>query len=215
MTALAACCAAAVLLASSGCGEAQRNSSEPHRAYSVQLVRARFPAKQAIARNAALEIVVRNTSSRTIPNVAVTVDSLSYKSSYPELADRLRPVWVVNHGPGPLATPPPELESVGSAGGATTAFLNTWALGAVPPGGEKAFVWNVTPVKAGTHTVHYRVSAGLDGKAAAQLAGGAPAAGRFVVRVAPKPPATHVNPQTGAIVPGPSPTPAGPLPAAP
>lgn len=181
----------------------------------MQLLQASFPAKQAVARNAALEIAVRNTSGHTIPNLAVTVDSFSYKSSYPGLAERLRPVWVVNHGPGPLATPPPELESVGSAGGATTAHVNTWALGPVPAGGEKAFVWNVTPVKAGTYTVRFGVSAGLDGKARAQLASGAAAAGQFTVHVAPKPPATHVNPETGAIVAGPSPTPAGPLPAAP
>ncbi len=94
-------------------------------------------------------------------------------------------------------------------------LVNTWALGAVAPGAQKVFVWDVTPVKAGRYTLHYQVSAGLDGRARARLANGGLAGGQLTVRVAPKPRLTHVNPQTGSIASGPSPTPAGPLPAAP
>lgn len=93
--------------------------------------------------------------------------------------------------------------------------MHTWALGALAPGATKTFVWQLTPVKAGTQAVRYAVAAGLDGRARARLSNGHLAAGSFSVRIAPRPPATHVNGETGAIQSGPSPTPAGPLPAAP
>lgn len=202
-------------LIASGCGEGQRNAAEPKGSYDVEVVSARFPHKQSIARDTALEISIRNAGAHTIPNVAVTVDSFSYKSTYPNLAANLRPTWIVNQGPGAIARPPVASESVNPPGGAQTSFVNTWALGALAPGAVKTFVWKVTPVKAGEHTVHFQVNAGLDGKARAQLAGGERAGGQLTVQVAPKPPATHVNPETGAIESGPSPTPAGPVPAVP
>jgi hypothetical protein len=211
---LTGCCACAAALAS-GCGESERTAAEPKGTYDVEVVSARFPRKQAIAHDSSLAISVRNTGTHTIPNVAVTVDSFSYKSAYPNLAANLRPTWVVDQGPGAIAKPPVESESVNPPGGAQTSFVNTWALGALAPGSVETFVWKVTPVKAGRHTVHFQINAGLDGNARAELAGGNRAVGQFTVQVAPQPRATHVNPETGAIVSGPSPTPAGPIPAVP
>jgi hypothetical protein len=225
---LVVACGVPASLLAYGCGEAKRDAGEQRGTFSVELLRARFPTKQAIAHDSALEIEVRNAGTHTIPNVAVTVDSFSYTSAYPQLAANLRPVWIVNRGPGSIASPPPEGESVNAAGGAETAFVNTWALGALRAGASKTFVWKVTPVKAGTHTLHFQVAAGLDGKAVARLASDFHAAtgtgakagarlpvGQFTVHVAALPRLTHVNPETGAIAGGPSPTPAGPLPAAP
>jgi hypothetical protein len=211
---LIACCASGALLAA-GCGEAQRDAKEPKGSYQVEVLSARFPTHQAIARDTALEIAVRNTGTGTIPNVAVTVDSLSYISNYPNLADRRRPTWVINRGPGPSSDPPPESEQVNQPGGGQTTFVNTWALGALAPGAAKTFVWRVTPVVAGTHTISYRVAAGLDGRSVAHTAAGGAPAGRLTVHVAPKPPSTHFNPDTGEVVPGVPSIPAGPLPAAP
>ena len=45
--------------------------------------------------------------------------------------------------------------------------------------------------------------AGLNGKAQAELANGAPPVGSFTVHVAERPPATHVDPATGKVVAGP------------
>jgi hypothetical protein len=198
----------------SGCGEAQRNAHEAKGLYTVEVVGARFPAKQAIARDTKLALVVRNAGARTIPNVAVTVDSFSYASTYPHLSANQRPVWIVNTGPGTVSARPVQTEEVNPPGGGETAFVNTWALGALAPGKSRIFVWRVTPVKAGMHTIHYTVSAGLDGKSLARLAGGGRAVGSFVARVAPAPPPTHVNPETGRVVPGPNPAPVAPQPAA-
>lgn len=210
---LAACGVALGVLAS-GCGGSQRNAHEAKLSYKVEVVRARFPAKQAIARDTRLALVVRNAGARTIPNVAVTVDSFSYTSPYPQLSSSKRPVWIVNTGPGAVPTRPVQSEEVNPPGGAETAFVNTWALGALAPGKSRVFVWRVTPVKAGVHTIRYAVSAGLDGNARTRLAGGGLATGSFVARVAPAPPPTYVNPETGRVVPGAPPVPATPQPAA-
>jgi hypothetical protein len=212
---LAAGTALAAVALALGCGEAKRDAREPKRDFTVEVVKASFPARQAIAHDARLELAVRNAGGRTIPDVAVTLDSLSYQSAYPNLAARERPTWIVNQGPGPIANPPVETEEVNPPGGGLTAFVHTWALGALAPGATRTFVWHVTPVKAGSQSVRYQVAAGLDGKARARLANGLPAAGRLAATVAPRPPATHVNGQTGTIAPGSAPISPGPAPAAP
>jgi hypothetical protein len=210
-----AVCGALMGVFASGCGEATRNAHEASGTYTVEIVKARFPTKQAIARDTKLALVVRNSGSATIPNVAVTLDSLTYASDYPRLSANKRPVWIVNTGPGVIPARPVESEQVNPSGGGETAYVNTWVLGALAPGASKTFVWKVTPVKAGVHRVRYAVSAGLDGKALARLEGGGLAAGKFLVTVAPAPPPTHVNPETGRVVPGRNPVPVAPQPAAP
>jgi hypothetical protein len=207
--------AVALVAFAGGCGGSQRNAHEPKGNYTVEVRRARFLAKQAIARNTEFEMVVRNAGSRTIPNVAVSLDSFSYTSTYPRLAVNKRPVWIVNTGPGAVSARPVESEAVNPPGGGGTAFVNTWALGALAPGASRSFVWHVTPVKAGMYTVHYTVAAGLDGLAHTRLVSGAAPIGKLVARIAPRPPATHVNPQTGAIAAGAPPVSSGPVGAVP
>lgn len=211
---LAVCGLAAASLGA-GCGEAKRDAHEVKGTFTLEIVKASFPAKQSIAHDAVLELQVRNAGSRTVPDLAVTLDSLSYASSYPQLAAKERPTWIVNQGPGPIAKPPVESEAINPPGGGQTAFVHTWALGALKPGATQTLAWKVTPVKAGAQAVHYAIAAGLDGKAVAKLADGRRASGTFNVRVAPKPRGSHVNGETGALLVGPSPTPEGPVGAVP
>ena len=213
MGSLAACGVALGVLASGCGGGTERDAHEAKGTYTVEVLGARFPAKQAIARDTRLALIVRNAGAQTIPNVAVTIDSFYYTSTYPKLSSSKRPVWIVNTGPGAVPTRPVQTEEVNPPGGGETAYVNTWALGALAPHASRRFVWRVTPVKAGLHTVHYTVSAGLDGRALARLADGGLASGRFVAHIAPVPPATHVNPETGRVVPGPNPAPVAPQPA--
>lgn len=198
-------------LASSGCGEARQDANEASGRYRVQIVRASFPARQRISEEETLELQIRNASLRTIPNLAVTLDSLSYQSTYPHLSDPKRPIWIVDRGPGPRSPRPVETAWITDADGGATAYVNTWALGPLAPGRTRTFAWHVTPVKAGLHKVFYIVAGGLSGKAHAVLAGGAVPAGRFVVHVAPAPLQTHVNPVTGAVEVGPAPLSTGPV----
>jgi hypothetical protein len=197
---------AALVLASllaGGCGSgARQDAREPAASFTLAVDRAAFPAKQSIARPASMELVVRNTSPRTAPNIAVTVDSFYYTSHFPELASNKRPIWVVEKGPGAIPSRPVESEAISPPGGGQTAYVNTWALGPLAPGSSRTFRWEVVPVEPGLHTVDYRVAAGLGGKAKAELPSGGPVAGHFGVAIASVPPARHVNPNTGQVVPG-------------
>lgn len=199
--ALAACAALA-----GGCGGGKRqDAGEPARTFEMKIVRASFPARQYVARPTLLELQVRNTGSRTVPNVAVTIDSLSYTENFPELAANKRPVWAIERGPGAIAVPPVETQEVSTPGSGQTAYVNTWALGRLAAGRTQTFRWLLAPVKPGAHTVNYRIAAGLAGKSKVRLIAGTQVAGRFAVYVAPAPPLTHVDPNSGRVVAGAAP----------
>ncbi|HEY1457377.1 MAG TPA: hypothetical protein VGF15_02560 [Solirubrobacteraceae bacterium] len=189
----------------SGCGQTHQDASEPRGDFSVSIVKASFPAKQAISRATSLRLEIRNTGSRTIPNLAITVNSFGYRSEYPKLAANERPVWIVDQGPGAIPSSTVKTVPFDSPGSDVTATSNTWVAGAVPAGQTRTFVWMVTPVKAGLHTLSYRVAGGLSGKAHAQLSSTQAPIGHFSVNVASQPPITHVDPNTGQLVPGPLP----------
>jgi hypothetical protein len=175
----------AVVVLAAGCGGgARQDAHEPSGTFKVDVVGATFPAKQRLARQERMTIAVRNADTRTIPNLAVTVDSFSTREDRPDLADPNRPVWIVDAGPR----------------GGATAYTNTWSLGAVRPGQTRTFTWRVTPVSAGAHKVSYRVAAGLNGKAKAQLAGGKTPEGSFDVAISRKPAQARVDPATGAVI---------------
>ena len=196
---LAGACAA---LAASACGAARQDAAEVNGTFAIEVVKASFPARQSIARPATLELQLRNAGTRIAPRVAVSVDSFYYTENYPRLAASQRPVWVIEQGPGPPVRTPVESQAVTPPGGAQTAYVNTWTLGPLAAGATQTLRWQVTPVKAGAHTVHFTVAAGLAGKAKARLASGAPVQGQLTADVAPLPPSRHVDPRTGQVVPG-------------
>jgi hypothetical protein len=200
---LVAATAAATVLAASGCGGGTRlDAHEPSGIYPIEVVSASFPGKQSIARPTAFSLTVRNAGSGTVPNVAVTLDSFNYSEHYPELAANKRPIWVIERGPGPRAKPPVQTQEVSQLGAAQTVYVNTWALGPLAHNGTRTFVWHVVPVKAGVWTVHFKVAAGLAGKAHAALPAGGPVQGQLTASVAAIPPSRHVDPNTGRVVPG-------------
>jgi hypothetical protein len=174
-----------------GCGGGERQDAhEPSATFKVAVVKASFPARQALSSSSTMRVTVRNADTRTIPNIAVTITDdagggFVSKSEQPNLADPNRPLWIVD----------------GEPHGGTTAYVSTWALGPLRAGQSRSFVWHVTPMVAGAHTLHFRVAAGLNGKARAQTPGGGEAAGVFKVNVSSQPPQTTVDPKTGAVVP--------------
>jgi hypothetical protein len=195
-----------------GCGGGTRqDAGEPDKTFTVA-TKANFPTEQSIVKPEVMTVQVRNTSAATMPNVAVTVDSFDYTSNYPGLADNKRPIWVIEQGPGAVADPSVQSVSISPPGGGQTAYVNTWALGPLAPGHIRTFVWRVTPVRAGTFTVHYAVAAGLAGRSKARLADGSIPHGSFTVAIAPRPPAKHINPNTRQLAPGRYPPPPYPTP---
>lgn len=167
-----------------GCGGERQDAHEPSGTFAVRVVKATFPTSQAIAQPQTMTIQVRNADSRQIPNIGVTVDSFTHLATQTGLADRRRPVWIVDQ--------PPK--------GGDVVQNNTWALGPLAPGATRTFVWHVTAIDPGVHIVRYRVVAGLNGKARAQLEGGAVPQGTFTVTVIGKPLSARVDPRTGKVV---------------
>ena len=172
-------------LAVAGCGGGERqDAAEPSGTFEVDVVRATFPAKQHLAQPERFVIAVRNSGQKTVPNVAVTVSSFAERSEQAGLADPERAVWIIDDSPR----------------GGQTAYTNTWALGRLAPGQTRRFVWRVTAVQSGTHTVKWQVAAGLNGKAKATLSGNRAPAGSVTVDVSDKPGQARVDPKTGKVV---------------
>ena len=168
-----------------GCGGGEpQDKNEPSGTFSMNVVKAAFPSSQSLAKQEAMTIAVKNTDSREIPDLAVTIDSFTTRSQEPGLADPNRPIWIVDEGPT----------------GGTTAYTNTWAVGRVPAGATRTFTWKVTAIQAGTHTVKYRVAAGLNGKAKAKVNGKNDYQGSFTVAISRKPAQATVDPNTGQVI---------------
>ena len=151
--------ACAALIAGCGGGGERQDANEPSGNFKVQVVRAKFPNRQSLAKRSRMVIAIKNVDTKTIPNVAVTVNSFDQTKNDPTLADPRRPQFIVNKGPS----------------GGDTAYVGTSALGPLKPGETKTFTWDVTAVVPGKYSLKYAVAAGLNGKAKAVLAsGGAP-----------------------------------------
>jgi hypothetical protein len=159
-------------LALGACGGASaQDENEEEGTWKVEVVDASFPGRQRLADEVEFKITVRNADTRSIPNLAVTVDGFDQRRESPGLADPRRPIWVIDESPD----------------NATTAFTNTWAVGEVPDGDSRTLVWKVSAVRAGTYSLRWRVGAGVDGKAKATLPDGDSASGSFIARVSEKP----------------------------
>jgi hypothetical protein len=213
----------AVGIASCGGGERQ-DANEPEGDFPVQIVNANFPSKQKLAQNTNLTLTVANSGDKEIPDLAITIfttsnastsasgsstagtttstasqelptaqGSFSVRSEQEGLAIPFRPVWILEQGY-------PKLEGETASAGAEAAQTDTYAFGELRPNATKRIVWNVTPVQGGTYTVHYRVAAGLEGKAKAVTADGSVPEGEFVVRISTAPPQTRVD-NAGRVVP--------------
>jgi hypothetical protein len=206
-------------LAPSACGSSgpRQDASEPTGNFPVA-VASRFPPFQTLAQKSRLIIAVRNTGTKTIPNVAVTICNISctYPTSVSQgtaaqafsqdlnakyLANPSRPIWIVDVPPGACRGASGYSCLNGGEGSAVTAYSNTWALGRLAPGKIALFSWKVTAVSPGRHVVAWAVAAGLNGKAKAVLASGGVPHGQFAVNIISKPAQTYVN-NSGQIVTG-------------
>jgi hypothetical protein len=152
--------------AACGGGEKQ-DENEPEGTYKVDVISASFPGRQRLGETVRLRIQVQNQGQQELPNLAISVEGFNQRVDDPTLAKPIRNIWIVN-------TPPFNSES---------AYTDTWTLGEVPAGATRTADWHVTAVRAGTYSLRYQVSAGIDGKAKAELPDGAPARGSFIARI--------------------------------
>jgi hypothetical protein len=191
--------AASIVVAGCGGGSSDpQDKSEPSGNFPIEVTSATFPAKQKLAKDSSMLIVVRNAGTKAIPNVNVTVkcksglgSSFEVAAQEPGLADRERPQFVVDQIPtrstrksGALELDPLERSS---------AFVDTYPLGPLGTGRTARFEWKVTAVKAGPYKLCWRVNAGLYGKAKATSGNtGLPLAGTFAGIVSNQAPKTRV-----------------------
>ena len=218
-----------VLLAAgvASCGGSRQDANEPEGDFPVTIVSANFPSKQKLAQNTNLTLAVENSGDKAIPDLAITIfttsnastgestttatgttstgtastseefptaqGSFSVRSEQEGLAIPFRPVWILEEGF-------PKYVGETASAGAEAAQTDTYAFGELNPNQTKRIVWNVTPVQGGTYTVHYRVAAGLQGKAKAVTGDGSVPEGEFVVRIDTTPPQTRVD-DSGKVVP--------------
>lgn len=192
----------AASVAMSACGGGSRqDAKEPKATFPVEIAQASFPTSQTLSQHTHLVIAVRNSGSRTIPDVAVTITDPRYGTTVqafgrylnqPGLASHSRPVWIVDRSPEPGGTCAYSCES-GGPGGAVSAYANTWALGALRPGQTVKFDWALTAIQPGKYVVQYQVAAGLNGKAKARLSGGGIPKGTFHVTITSKPQQSYVT----------------------
>jgi hypothetical protein len=179
-------------LALAGCGSERHDAGEPEGEFTLEVVEASFPERQATAQPATLRLAVRNTDDRELPNLSVTIateaegggepaGAFAVAVDDPRLADRDKPVWIVDRAPA----------------GGETAATDTWAVGPTSPGQTRELEWRLTAVRPGTYTVNYRVSPGLYGKAVP--ANGQRTAGSFRVHISDEPVPARVN-ATGEVV---------------
>lgn len=183
------------------CGGAERqDANEPEGRFPVEVVSAEFPTAQKLAKRSELEIVVRNSGRKAVPNVAVTVHGFDVRLEGRGLSDPERPVFVINGEPKEIGTFPESKEAAPEGG--ETAYVDTWALGRLRPGQRKAFRWSVTAVRPGPYKLQYEIAAGLDGKArAVTVAGGTPR-GNFRGSVSDDAPETRVSDDGRTIISG-------------
>jgi hypothetical protein len=209
----------------SACGSgARQDVSEPSGNFQMS-ASAHWTTNQRLSQHTQLVITATNTGTKTIPNVAVTITdetpsggnpapAFQRMLNMPGLANQARPVWIVDQAPDPSNKPCPQNFNAetytgprystcsGGPGGAVTAYANTWALGQLAPGKSATFRWNLTAVQSGTYLVHWRIGAGLNGKAKAVTASGGPPQSSFTITVSPSPQHAYVN-NNGQVVPSP------------
>lgn len=185
LRAYAAMAAVALAFAAGGCGGGERRDAGGDGGpYSVDIVRAQFPARQHLAEKPSFVMTVRNTGNVTIPGLTVTLHGFSERTGDSAQADSRKIVWLIDEDPP----------------GAVTAVADTWTAGALAPGKDVTLRWHVTPVLAGTHKVDYAIAPDLAGTAQARVAGGGHPRGSVTVRVDGRPAQARVDPRTGRVI---------------
>ncbi len=165
----AALVSGAIAVLPAACGGEDQFANEAKGAYPVDVVAAKFPARQQLDQNAFLRIGVRNRGKRPLPAMSVTItiggkegvesaQPFSIRDPQPGLSIPDRPVWI-------LADTYPRIAGKPGPGGAQTSNDKTFDFGELKPGDSRVGVWKLGAVKAGAYKLRYRVDAGLGGAA--------------------------------------------------
>jgi hypothetical protein len=179
----AATLAFALFAAGCGGGDARQDADDTDGSYRVAVTPS-FPARQQLADESELRLVVVNKSGKTIPNLAATIEmagegdqaqAFSRLDQATGLASRSRPVWIVDAGPG------------------ATAYADTWAYGPVGPGRTATLSWRVSAISSGNWRIRWRLTGSLGGRAKVVESNGDRAEGTFDVEIGRTPAQARVG----------------------
>ncbi len=184
-TAASSAVALALALFAAGCGGGgeRQDAGDADGTYRVAVTDS-FPARQALADESELRLVVKNESGKRIPNLAATIEmagdgdqaqAFSRLDESTGLASRSRPVWIVDDGPG------------------MTAYADTWAYGPLEPDRTATLTWRVSAISAGRWRIRWRLSGSLGGGAKVVQRDGERAQGSFDVEIGRKPAQARVG----------------------
>jgi hypothetical protein len=183
-TAAGSAAALAIALLAGGCGGGERqDANDADGSYRVTVTPS-FPARQALADESELRLVVRNDSGKRIPNLSATIEmagdgdqaqAFARLDQSTGLASRSRPVWIVDQSPG------------------LTAYADTWAYGPLEPGRTATLDWRVSAISSGRFRVRWRLSGSLGGRARVVQSDGGQAQGSFDVEIGRKPAQARVG----------------------
>jgi hypothetical protein len=199
---LAALALALSLVACGGGGSAS-NANETAASYPIEIVTAIFPSHQRLGETSLLELAVRNTGRRTIPDLTMTISvggkqgqssslPFGYRDPSPEIAQPDRPVWA-------LSADFPKVDGTSGRAGAETASPKTFVFGPLEPGETTEAIWKLSAVRTGRYVLLYRMGGGLGGAGKVETAPGTAAGGSFVVKITEKTPEVEVT-DSGEVV---------------
>jgi hypothetical protein len=143
---------AAALGAFAGCGSGELAADAPEGAALNVAATAGFESVQRPGSTYPFRLtIVNRESERSLPAATVTVTGFSQTieagdNGAGHVADPRRPVWIVDAPPR----------------GTSTAYRDTWSFGPLEAGERRTFVWKLSPVRRGRHTLRWSVSADLD-----------------------------------------------------
>lgn len=161
-------------LAGCGSGEPQ-NANAPSGTWSVLVEEWKFPKRQYLGTPTDFTLKIRNTDTREIPQLIVTISGLRTEVKQVGAASEVRPIWLTSEVDYANVTP------------YNSALASSYNMGPLAAGDVKTYTVKLTPLRRGSHEVGYKLAADLFGGAKIVDPDDAPAEDTRTVAIDPTP----------------------------
>lgn len=144
-----------MLVSLTGCGGGERqDANAPSGTWQVAVEEWKFPKHQYLGTPVEFVVKVRNTDTREIPDLILTINGMKTRVKQQAAANDVRPIWMTTDVDYARVTP------------YNSALAESWNLGPLKAGEVATYSVELTPLRRGWHTVGYRLSPALfgDGK---------------------------------------------------
>lgn len=136
-----------------GCGGQPRQDKDaPTGNWEVTVLDWQFAEKQPLGEPQDFVLKVRNSDTRAIPQLIVTIGGLRETVYQPGAATDVRPIWMLKEPDYANVTP------------YNAKLSQSFNLGKLEPGETATYTVNLTPLRRGRHEVTYRLSPALFGE---------------------------------------------------